>query len=161
MKKPLTNFAFIDSQNLNLSVRDQGWKLNWKKLRKYLLEKYGVKKAYLFLGYLPSQKNLYKSLKSYGFEIIFKETFLINGSIKGNVDAELVLQTMIDFKKYKKAILISGDGDFACLVKYLIKKDKLCRIIIPNKYKYSVLLRKSGKGFLDFVSHLKNKLEYK
>lgn len=42
------NYAFIDSQNLNLGIQKQGWKLNYKKFRVYLHEKYGVEKAYMF-----------------------------------------------------------------------------------------------------------------
>ena len=36
------NYAFIDSQNLNLAIRDLGWILDFKKFRVYLKEKYQV-----------------------------------------------------------------------------------------------------------------------
>jgi len=39
MQKPLMNFAFIDSQNVNLGIKELGWKLDWKKFRVYLKEK--------------------------------------------------------------------------------------------------------------------------
>jgi hypothetical protein len=29
---PLNNYAFIDSQNLNLGVRSDGWKIDYKKV---------------------------------------------------------------------------------------------------------------------------------
>lgn len=61
--------------------------------------------------------------------------------IKGNVDAELVLHTMIEYNNYDKAIIVSGDGDFYCLAEHLAKNEKLLKIIVPNK-KYSSLLRK-------------------
>jgi len=41
---------------------------------------------------------------------------LKNGKVKGNCDAELILQAMIDIDKYEKAVLVSSDGDFACLI---------------------------------------------
>jgi len=53
MEKKESNFAFIDSQNLNLSIRAQGWFLDYKKFRKYLEDKYSITKAFLFLGYVP------------------------------------------------------------------------------------------------------------
>lgn len=59
MKKPLKNYAFIDSQNLNLGVRDQGWQLDFRRFRVYLKDKYNVVKAYLFLGYLEEHEKLY------------------------------------------------------------------------------------------------------
>jgi len=56
-------FAFIDSQNLNLGVRSQGWKLDWRKFRQYLRNKYSVKEAYLFIGYKPGNEALYTNLQ--------------------------------------------------------------------------------------------------
>ena len=159
------NFAFIDSQNLNLGILNQGWKLDWKRLRVYLQEKYQVQTAYLFLGFMPANKKLYDFLKNCGYQIIFKPVITIKGrEIKGNVDAELVLQSSaIDFNIYDKAILISGDGDFYCLVKYLLKHSKLERILVPNKFSYSVLLRRAigPIGYIAFFNDLRKLLEYK
>lgn len=45
-------YTFIDSQNLNLGVRDQGWELDFARFRVYLKDKYGVGKAFLFIGNL-------------------------------------------------------------------------------------------------------------
>jgi len=39
-----------------------------------------------------------------------------NGKIRGNVDAELVLHAMIEIQNYEKAVIVSGDGDFHCLI---------------------------------------------
>jgi hypothetical protein len=49
-KKHQNNYAFIDSQNLNLAIRDQGWMLDFGRFRKYLQDKYQVKKAFIFIG---------------------------------------------------------------------------------------------------------------
>jgi len=38
MLKQENNYAFIDGQNLNLGIRELGWKLDFKKLRIYLRE---------------------------------------------------------------------------------------------------------------------------
>lgn len=158
----LKNYAFIDSQNLNLSIQGLGWKLDFRKFRVYLMEKYKVKVAYLFIGYVPEMQDLYNSLQKYGFVLVFKPTLKNkDGKIKGNCDAELVLHAMIDFDKYEKAIIVSGDGDFFCLVDYLSKQDKLEKVLIPNKEKYSSLLKKVTGNRLAFVTDLRNKLEYK
>jgi len=61
--------------------------------------------------------------------------------IKGNVDAELVLHTMIEWKNYNKAVIVSGDGDFYCLMEHLEENNKLRKIIVPNR-QYSSLLKK-------------------
>ena len=59
MKKKINNYAFIDSQNLNLSIRSLGWKLDFARFRIYLKEKYGVTKAFLFIGYVEGNNDLY------------------------------------------------------------------------------------------------------
>ena len=162
MKKKENNYAFIDSQNLNLSIRAQGWVMDYGKFRKYLEDKYGITKAYLFIGYVEGNSQLYASLQEAGFICIFKPTLIYkDGKTKGNCDAELVLQAMIDFNDYDRAVIVTGDGDFYCLVKYLIEKQKLQNMLIPNKLKFSALLKRSEcVPFLRFMNDLRSKLEY-
>src|SRR3989339_126057 len=125
MKLRENNYAFIDSQNLNLGVRSRGWVLDFSRFRIFLRDKYGVGKAYLFIGYVPGNQMLYTELQKAGYICIFKPTLEIKEDgkikIKGNVDAELVLHTMIEYPNYQKAIIVSGDGDFYCLFEYLDK----------------------------------------
>lgn len=162
MKTKEQNYAFIDSQNLNLSIKSLGWKLDFQKLRTYLKEKYNVTKAYLFIGFIEGNNDLYKSLQDAGFVCIFKPTLTYkNGKTKGNCDAELVLQTMIELPHYNKAVIVTGDGDFHCLIQYLIHEKKLKKLLIPNQQKYSALLKRFPSEFLAFISDLKHKLSYK
>ena len=161
MEKKESNFAFIDSQNLNLSIRAQGWVLDYKKFRKYLEDKYSVTKAFLFLGYVPQNQDLYTSLQESGYIVIFKPTLTLpNGKVKGNVDAELVLHTMVEYQRYDKALLVTGDGDFYCLVDYLIKQEKLLKLMVPNENKFSSLFRKIMSHVV-FMNNLREKLEYR
>ncbi|OQX51243.1 hypothetical protein B5M47_01660 [candidate division CPR3 bacterium 4484_211] len=151
-KQPII-YAFIDSQNLNLGTSKniyknrkliyRGWKLDFRKFRRYLTDKFRIKKAFLFIGYVKQNQKLYKKLKSYGYELIYKPTVKDNfGKPKGNVDAELVLHAAaIEFPNYDKAVIVSGDGDFYCLLEYLKKKGKLGNLIIPNRKSASSLLR--------------------
>ncbi len=157
------NYAFIDSQNLNLSIRDLGWILDFRRFYRYLSDKYGVSKAFLFIGFVEGNSDLYASLQEAGFICIFKPTLKYkDGTTKGNCDAELVLQTMVEYKNYNKAIIVTGDGDFYCLAKYLIESEKLQVIIVPNKDKFSALLKfKICRPYLRFMNELKDKLEYK
>lgn len=161
MKKFENNYAFIDSQNLNLAIRGCGWELDFKKLRVYLKDKYQINRAFLFIGYVPGNEYLYTHLQDAGYVVVFKPTLEYKEGgerlTKGNVDAELVLHTMIEYPNYDKALVITGDGDFHCLVEYLLKNRKLCRLIIPNQYKYSALLRKF-MGHIDFLNGLEKKL---
>jgi len=161
--KKQNNYAFIDSQNLNLGILDDGWKLDFKRFRIYLKDKYGVSKAFLFIGYVPGNEQLYAFLQEAGYLCIFKPTLVYkDGTTKGNCDAELVLHTMIEFENYERAVVVSGDGDFQCLIKYLIEKKKLEAVLIPNRKKFSALLRfKISRSYLRFMNDLRKKLEYK
>lgn len=155
------NYAFIDSQNLNLSVRDQGWKLDFGKFRVYLTDKYDVTKAFIFIGFVGTNQSLYTSLQNQGYILIFKPTLILpSGKPKGNVDGELILHAMIEYPNYDKAVIVAGDGDYYCLVEHFKKKDKLKKLIIPNRYDYSSLLRKFVPD-MAFVTDLRGKLEYK
>ncbi|MFH1656363.1 MAG: NYN domain-containing protein [Candidatus Nealsonbacteria bacterium] len=164
MKKKENNYAFIDSQNLNLGIRSQGWILIFDRFRIYLQDKYGVTKTFLFIGYVSGNEALYTFLQEAGYIIIFKPTleYKKEGELytKGNVDAELVLHAMIEYSNYNKAIIVSGDGDFHCLVEYLQKQNKLFKLIIPDRNNYSSLLRKFMKNIV-FMNLLKQKLSYK
>lgn len=156
------NFAFIDSNNLNLGIKEIGWRLDFKKFRVYLAEKYAVKKAYLFIGYLPENQELYRSLQEFGYVLIFKPVMKNkDGEPKGNIDAELVLQAMIDYNKYDKAIIVSSDGDFYCLVNYLYQSNKLKIVISPNYEKCSALLKKASREKIVFMNNLREKLDRK
>jgi len=162
MNRKGNNYAFIDSQNVNLAIRSLGWRLDWVRFRVYLQEKYGVSKAFLFIGYVEGNNELYVSLQSAGFICIFKPTLNYkDGTTKGNCDAELVLQAMIEYQNYEKAVLVTGDGDFYCLVKYWLENEKLELVLIPNLFKYSALLKRFGRKRVSFMNQLREKLEYR
>jgi hypothetical protein len=170
---PETFFAFIDSQNLKRSVENQiynskdrlvypGWPLCFKKFRLYLRNKFKVSKAILFIGRVPGNEGLYANLESFGYEMVYKPTLQFKNSsgdieTKGNVDAELVLHTMIEFHNYDRAIIVAGDGDYFCLVEYLEKRQKLGNLLIPNKNRYSKLLNPFAK-YMVFISDLESSL---
>lgn len=165
------NYAFIDSQNLNLGVRNdvinkagtriyEGKKLDYKKFRNYLRERYDVKRAFIFIGMVPGNDSLYTYLQGAGYTLIFKQTtwyFDQEGKVvvKGNVDTDVVLYAAAKFvNEYDNAIFISGDGDFLSLYQHLEEQGKLGNIFVPNRYRYSKLLN-HYRSRLRFVSDLK------
>ncbi len=157
------NYAFIDAQNLYLGVKGQGWDIDYLKFRLYLRNKYQVSKTFLFIGFIPENQDLYKTLQEYGYICDFKPTLPIKDKVtgkvsyKGNVDAELVLEAMIQLNNYEKAVIVTSDGDFACLVKYLSKIDKLSKVITTHA-KYSSLLRQFA-SFITPVKLIKDKIK--
>lgn len=161
--KPNT-YAFIDSQNLNLGSQRMGWKVDWRKFRKFLLDKYGVTKAFMFIGYMSENEALYEYMYELGFLVVLKPTLDVTGKsqtedsdthkddkekpqVKGNVDAELVLYAMKELPNYDQAIIVSGDGDFFSLAEYLDEQGKLACIMTPN-WQYSSLLKPFEKKII-------------
>jgi uncharacterized LabA/DUF88 family protein len=151
--RPPRVYAFIDSQNLNISVQKFGWKIDWRKFRQFLADQYGVSKAFMFIGYMPENESLYEQMHEAGYMIVLKPTFDISKPrqevnpdiapedkkpVKGNIDADLVLWAMKEMSNYDKAIIVSGDGDFYSLVEYLEGKGRLLHILAPSGH-YSQL----------------------
>jgi uncharacterized LabA/DUF88 family protein len=82
-------------------------------------------------------------------------------SVKGNVDADLVLKATTEITNYDKAVIISNDGDFYSLVYYLYQHSKLRLVLSPNKSSCSFLLRQAAKETIQYMDDLWNMLEYK
>ncbi|MDO8600943.1 MAG: NYN domain-containing protein [bacterium] len=148
MNPTKNNFAYIDGANLYEGVKELGWKLDYHRFRVWLKEKYGVERAYLFIGLIPNYTPLYTYLQEAGFTLIFKETtYDGSGKPKGNCDADLVVQAMKDLyeNNFEKAIIVASDGDYASLVKLFKEKDKLRIILSPAvETRCSILLKRTG-----------------
>ncbi len=172
-KKP-NNYAFIDSQNLNLGVQKSGWKMDWHKFRLWLGENYGVTQAYMFIGYMSENETLYQQMYDHGFLVVLKPTLEImqvdkpgdkprdekdKVPVKGNIDADLVLHAMKELPNYDKAIIVSGDGDFYGLAEHLINQGKLLKIMAPN-HRYSTLL-KPFEAYIDNLENHRRELSYR
>lgn len=161
-QKNKVTYAFIDSQNLYIGIKDQGWNMDYKKFYIYLKEKYKVDKAFIYIGYLKENKYLYEQLGKAGFEIVFKNTKQFGRSrdqIKGNIDVDLTVDAIRKSSDFTNALFISADGDFIALYDYLVEElKKEVTIMIPNMNKYSSFLIKYRKR-LRFMNDLRSKLQ--
>jgi uncharacterized LabA/DUF88 family protein len=173
MRRKKGNYAFIDSQNLNVSVQKYGWKMDWKKFRAWLADNYGINKAYMFIGYVPEFEDIYEKMHQAGYAVVLKPTFDMsrpqpeervnkNGEekkVKGNIDADMVLWAMKEMRNYSKAVIVSGDGDFFGLVEYLDQQEKLLKILTPTG-QYSSLFHQYDK-YIERLDHHRHELAYK
>lgn len=162
--KTETTYAFIDGNNLYLGAKSQNINIDYRKLRLYLKNKLSVERAFLFIGYDPARTRLYSRLTEAGFTLVHKPVVFYreNGmrTMKGNVDAELVLHAAaIEYDNYDKAVIVTSDGDFACLVHFLLKNNRLKRIITTTNY-YSSLLHPYTK-YITKLSEFKNAIQRK
>ncbi|MFH1608593.1 MAG: NYN domain-containing protein [Patescibacteria group bacterium] len=162
MNKDKNNVAYIDGANLHKGIESLDWEFDYGRFRIWLKEKFGVKQTYLFLGLIPKYKDLYTKLQNQGYILVFKEViFDGEGKAKGNCDADIVVHAMQNAyeNNFNKAILVSSDGDYAPLVKFLKEKDKINFILSPYETKKcSVLLKRTGVK-ISYIAEQKNILK--
>jgi len=144
MKKE-RNIAFIDAQNLHLWTQTENWKIDFKRFRVYLKDKFKVDEAYFFLWVIDEDNNmLYRKIQKAGFILEFRNhNSNMSWKKKWNVDVDIVYNIMhrlLEEDDFDKIILVSWDWDYIKLVKYLIKKNRFKKILFPNK-KYSSLYK--------------------
>lgn len=143
-RKSMECSVYIDGTNLHKGIQELGWELDYSRFYIWLTEKYKAQRVYMFLGYIQKHEPLYNRLAKIGYQLIFKEVTTHKGKPKGNCDAEMVLQVVKDIyeENASQIILVTGDGDFACLVDFLVERNCFDRILVPCKVYCSYLLRK-------------------
>ena len=153
--------AFLDAQNIHQAVRQQGWQYDFRKLRIYLRDKYGVDEAFFFIGMVPRNHRLYQLIQQAGYTLMFKEVAVMQtGEIKGNVDVNLTLHAATTLSDYDEAVLVSADGDFSPLVQYWQDHDKFRAILSPaTQSRTSKFLKRDAAGRIDFMSEIRGKIE--
>ena len=164
----MSNQAFINGQNLYMNTNAYGWKVNLKRFRVYLKEQYNVEKAYYFLGAVDEEnQDIYELIQEAGFILVFREhSQSMIGKKKGNVDTDIVFSIMAkiaDKEKFDQVVLVSGDGDYFKMVRYLVEKERFCKLLSPNRHSTSSLYRVFTPKYVDFLDNngVKNKIAYK
>ncbi|MYE38597.1 MAG: NYN domain-containing protein [Candidatus Spechtbacteria bacterium SB0662_bin_43] len=157
------NIAFIDEQNLYYGTQKYGWRVDYKKFRIYLRDKYNIEEVYCFFGYVKAGKtDLYNTLQQIGYILQFKDhNEKMLSPKKGNIDVDLVFSVMKALLKrsdIEKIFIVSGDGDYYKLVNFLIDENKFGKILFPNKNKSS-LYKSIGDRYAMHLSTIKHKIE--
>lgn len=166
MLNTLSNYCFIDWQNLHLGTTTEWWTIDPFKLRIYLKDKYKVSKAYYFLGYVKDENNwLYTRLQEAWFIVVFKKQMVeMTSNKKGNIDSDMIFRVMEklleESEKFNKIVLVSWDWDFKILVDYLLKKDRLVKILFPNKKFASSLYKWLENKYFDYLKNIRTNTEY-
>lgn len=142
------NFAYIDNQNLYMATKcaPEPWRVDMRRLRVYLHEKYNVIRAYLFMGAFEYRlQDRYMRYQDAGYIVVFREHGeSLKGNKKGNVDVDVVFEMMRDnftSAQMERAILVSGDGDYYRTIKYLRDMGKLEKVLLPSHKNASSLYK--------------------
>lgn len=161
------NIAFIDGQNLHLGTASEWWSVDLARFRIFLHDRLQVAEAYYFLGCISDEEtDLYNSLQKAGFIVSFREhSSVMMGKKKWNVDVDIVFEIMKKLylkEEFDQIVLVSGDGDYYKMVKFLLEEERLEKILFPNK-KYSSLYRNMPAQYRMniWLPDIRMKIEYK
>jgi uncharacterized LabA/DUF88 family protein len=120
--------VFVDAANIEIAAKAKGWRFDYQKLEREL-----TKSAPEVLGlfYYTAIEGDYQ-IKAKGIEnyqVISKPVSCYqDGNKKGNLDLEIARDLITKSREFETAILVSGDGDFTCIVEHLQQQQK--RVIV-------------------------------
>jgi len=135
---------------------------NLKKYLKETIENCGENDGALLRRHLQKIK-FYSKLESFGYEMFLKPVKLYcneSGTIKkANCDVDMTFQLMKEKDNFTRAVILSGDGDFLPVLKYL--KDEKKEIVILSRGQRTAreIRRFAGGNFKDF-SRLEKTLRF-
>jgi uncharacterized LabA/DUF88 family protein len=152
--------VFIDAANLESSLKDLGWRMDYGKLYQYFSKNNNLVRISYYSARFDNigHDNFLTVLKRSGFKLITKKVKNIyNGKYtlnKANFDVEISLDAVSIIDQYKTLILFSGDSDFDYLVKHLKLNNKKV-IVVSSQYHISNELVTCCDKYID-ISKLEN-----
>ncbi len=200
--RTLRTYAFIDASNLFYGgEKSLGWKIDYRKLIKYLKIKYAVTKVFYFGGvelhtfpydYLRNstvpieeleqylthrlktkEKRLgdaeiiligrhlqrvrfYLKLQHFGYQLLLKPVKRYeqdDGTFrrKANCDVEMAFYLMKEQDDFDRVLILSGDGDFLPVLKYLREQKKEVIILARGPRTAREIRQFAGNQFRDFT----------
>lgn len=156
--------VFIDAANIELSAKDLNFRINYKKLHKWLLSQSKVE----YLGFYtarfatPEHDNFLTMLKKNGYKLVTKNLKIIRAKAnphlrKANFDVEITVDSLKYLSKYQTVIIFSGDSDFAYLIDHLHECNK--KVIVASlKHHISKELIERSDYYLD-ITRIKKEIQ--
>lgn len=145
-------YVFIDAANLESSLKELGWFMDYRKLYEYFKNNtnLGGIRYYCVRFDVENQDKFFTVLKHIGFELITKKlkTIRRGGGRKANFDVEIALDAYSFLSKYDSLVLFSGDSDFDYLVKLLREKGKRV-VVVSTRYHISRELIERCNKYID------------
>ncbi len=141
-----------------------------KPVEKWLLDmikKQGKRldEAYLLLlSKHLSRIRFYIKLQKFGYQLFLKPVKLYHQKDgrterKANCDVDMAFHLMKEKEKYQRVVILSGDGDFLPVLKYLKKTGKDVVILSRGARTAKEIRQFAGSNFRDFV-RLEHEIKY-
>lgn len=167
-KRQPTTYVFVDAANIIYRDSEPNpWKIDLKKLIKYLQERFSASKVFYFGGLDDrnrTQIHIYKKLEEWGYELHLnpvKRFVNERGEwyLKADVDARMAFKAMHCQDEYDRAVFMTGDGDFFWLLEHLVQKKERIWLLASPKKTAKELKKLFGANFAN-LDNLRSLLEY-
>lgn len=143
--------------------------INLNSLKRYLYEyidsdetpKYKV----ALMGRAIKTIDFYRKLEKFGYILCLKPVKVFNngnGKLvkKANCDVDMTFDLMRYMEQYSGVVALTGDGDFAIVLRYLINHKRKLIVLARGDRTAKEIKHLVGPDFRDFVT-LRKRLEYK
>ena len=118
--------VFVDVQNIYYTTRDAfGSSFDYRAFWQHLSQQGEIitANAYAISRNVDDQKKFQSALRHIGFEVKLKPFIQrSDGSAKGDWDVGITIDIMEAAVQLDQIVLLSGDGDFAILLKHIMAK---------------------------------------
>ncbi len=172
------SYIFIDASNIHYYLNNEGWRIDWIKFQNHYKSAFQSPRFYYYEGliskgcYLDNnpdhsiqdfsdakkrKQKYFKFLKHHNYIVRQKPVARVYDNTSGhfkhkcNFDVELTIDAIDNIDNYDVFSLVSGDGDFEKLIKYLKGKGKKTIVIAP-KDRFSRNLKKAANMTINLHS---------
>ena len=163
-RRKKTTYVFIDAANVFYSAKTLKYKIDFYKFIQFLKSSLEAKRVLYYTGFDPNNKkqtNFLRLLGNFGYVLKQKPIKVIksggNKIDKANVDVELAIDVILSLAKFDRLVLVSGDSDFAYLVKKVKKAGKVVWVVSSRGHISKELIGLADK-YLPFEK-LRDKIE--
>ena len=130
--------VYIDASNMFYSQRTLKWNIDYKKLINYLKQECTIINATIYFGKKlndQKQEKFLKKLISFGYIVKTRQVKYIktkdgSSKMKGNLDAEMIVDMITQKDTYDSLLLFSGDSDFGVVRDYIKSQKK--RVLVAS-----------------------------
>ena len=126
--------VFVDDANLYHAYKEYGWRVNWKKFKRFVSKHCSLQFVKYFMAVPRKSDPAYRGTQSFINYIksdVTVETkplkYIKLGSRlikKGDLDIEIALSVVENLKDLDCVLLVSGDSDYLKLKDYVVKRGK-------------------------------------
>lgn len=152
---------FVDNSNLYHAQKNDGWWINWKKLKLFLQKQLDIS-FYNFYIAVPDRSDVdYRSTKAFMSQLKKFSTIKTKpmkyiqtqaGVLrKGDVDVEVVLDVVRSIKNLDVVMIVAGDSDYLELKNWVIKDNKKKIIFVALENNIAWELRQCWHIYLNRI----------